>query len=835
MQRFYCNRQYIVHHKENKMSVLEEKSKFEDEKNAQEWYDQGLNFYEGKGEQQDFVEAEECFKKAVESTDHVKEASYYLGKIAEQNGDMNSAQGAIHWYKQSAEQGYDEAQYCLGNIFEKKGKKDNQKNLEAVKWYKKAATQNNHNAQYKLALLYAEYKKIGNKPADREELGLPSYKIAYEKAFGWLMMSASAERLSPEERKLRKSKLEAYRSDSWWTSSTYRLRGIISDWHTISNQNKQGSQDKGDGSREYNFANYYENSVAFEKCDAAALYWYKKSAEKNYGPAKAKLRELFENNNQAVQVNLGSEENYKQGEYYYYGNGLQKNYKLAESYYKKSADLGHIGAQYKLGFLYYKHYDIFESEENPGKTLTKKQGYKKAAEWLKKAATSGHADAQYLYGLLCQKYYIEAGLPNSWKIANEKAYGWFLAAKLSGHKKGSDKERSYSYASWSVHITYRLRGLIAHYRDPKSGEKKGKSEYYLGCAYAYGLVFDQSKSTALHFFKASEKKGYKPATVKIKELEESRKAVRQAELPENKNLSINTTPQLVNSSDSQTELEVKSKRDVPKKTGNKQQVYQHLPKKNVKEKKESWVEDIINVVLKKHAKMAGIRRKKNVTEERIKKLKLQVKLESVLQSGKLKKYLKLFGEDDKLKQKFVEKIAFMVNEQKEFDENNTSDLLRLNLEGVCLNYKFSNDKFFNNFNEKEKLEKECFKIALKLWNGLSLDGKFEKKDAVVLNFYKPILQGFQSLSFSNTESFFVPFERRLMDAVSKEKNVLKEKSPTSEDAKNFYNKIFSLSYQKLYELLQAEEMNGRFVVDELDYPNNKVMQEKQQSFFKRVC
>lgn len=71
-----------------------------------------------------------------------------MGRCYEEGiGVKNNQHQAVYWYEESANQGYDKAQYKLGWCYEngygvkKKDKK------QAIEWYRKAAQQDNHEAK----------------------------------------------------------------------------------------------------------------------------------------------------------------------------------------------------------------------------------------------------------------------------------------------------------------------------------------------------------------------------------------------------------------------------------------------------------------------------------------------------------------------------------------------------------------------------------------------------------------------------------------------------------------------------------------------------------------
>lgn len=61
---------------------------------------------------------------------------------------------AVKWYRNAAEQGYPDAQFALGFMYEN-GKGIEEDDAEAMRWYRKAAEQGNAYAQCNLGAMYA--------------------------------------------------------------------------------------------------------------------------------------------------------------------------------------------------------------------------------------------------------------------------------------------------------------------------------------------------------------------------------------------------------------------------------------------------------------------------------------------------------------------------------------------------------------------------------------------------------------------------------------------------------------------------------------------------------
>ncbi len=82
-------------------------------------------------------------------------AQFYIGKCYKEGyGIDQDINEAIHWYEQSARQGYQSAQYNLAIIY--KNRKDRDK---AIYWYKKSAEQGDREAQFNLARIYKKRRR----------------------------------------------------------------------------------------------------------------------------------------------------------------------------------------------------------------------------------------------------------------------------------------------------------------------------------------------------------------------------------------------------------------------------------------------------------------------------------------------------------------------------------------------------------------------------------------------------------------------------------------------------------------------------------------------------
>ncbi len=108
-----------------------------------------------------------------------------------------------------------------------------------------------------------------------------------------------------------------------------------------------------------------------------------------------------------------SEAQYKLGECYYYGNGVEQDYQKAVEWYEKSAKQGYAKAQNNLGFCYGKGYGVEKNLE-------------KEVEWYMKSAEQGNSIAQRNLG---KCYYYGSGIEKDiekarmlWGKSSEQGY-----------------------------------------------------------------------------------------------------------------------------------------------------------------------------------------------------------------------------------------------------------------------------------------------------------------------------------------------------------------------------------------------------------------------------
>lgn len=131
---------------------------------------------------------------------------------------------------------------------------------------------------------------------------------------------------------------------------------------------------------------------------------------------------------------------YKLGEAYRLGSGVDKDIPRAFKWYGRAAEQGHSGGQYKLGLIY-----------QTGEGI--RQNLKRAAEWYRLASRQGnYAPAQFALGMMS---FLGQGVLQDYV----GAFGWFEKAARQGHPVAQHLLGAMYEEGWAVG-----RNLIEAYK-----------------------------------------------------------------------------------------------------------------------------------------------------------------------------------------------------------------------------------------------------------------------------------------------------------------------------------------------------------------------------------
>lgn len=331
--------------------------------NAEEMYNKGVMYEEGKGVKQDFKEAIKWYRKAVK-VGHVA-SMYKLGYMySSGKGIRKSYVNAVPLYQKAAEAGNVEAMHELAFMYELGiGVKQDYK--KAKSWCQKAAEAGDDRAMHILGDMY--YNGTGVKKDYKESMRwhLKAAKLGHIDAM--YCVAAMYDNGEGEEQDFKKA----------------------AQWY------RKGAE-AGDSEAMYQLGLMLEIGMGIKKNVAEAVRWVRKAAEADNIEAMNYLGFLYEQ-----------------------GTGVKKNYKEAERWYRIAADAGQSDAMYSLGVMYDNGTGVKKNVKEAVRWIRKaaeagnavamdylgimyrygtgvKENVNEAISWFRKAAKAGdeHAVAQ---------------------------------------------------------------------------------------------------------------------------------------------------------------------------------------------------------------------------------------------------------------------------------------------------------------------------------------------------------------------------------------------------------------------------------------------------------
>ncbi|MDP9813300.1 localization factor PodJL [Rhizobium tibeticum] len=143
-------------------------------------------------------------------------------------------------------------------------------------------------------------------------------------------------------------------------------------------------------------ARYSEGRAGITVDPKEAVSWYQLAADKGFAPAEYRLGNIYEK-----------------------GTGIDRDIAKARQYYEQAANQGNASAMHNLAVLY-------------ASGALGQQDYKAAADWFVKAANLGITDSQFNLAILCAR-------GNGVAQDLTESYKWFAIAAKGGDKDASQK------------------------------------------------------------------------------------------------------------------------------------------------------------------------------------------------------------------------------------------------------------------------------------------------------------------------------------------------------------------------------------------------------------
>ena len=242
----------------------------------------------------------------------------------------------------------------------------------------------------------------------------------------------------------------------------------------------------------------HDRGLGFEKSDAEAVKWYRKSAEQGYAIAQNNLGCMYSDGRGVEQSNVEAAKWYRKsaeqgyfhaqfnlGLMYQNGHGVEQSDMEAVKWFRKSAEQGHATAQCNLGWMYESGRGVEQSNVE-------------AVKWYRKAAEQGHATAQCNLGWM---YESGRGVEQS----NVEAVKWYRKAAEQGNSRAQcnlgwmyENGRGVEQSNVEAAKWYR-----------KAAEQgNSRAQYNLGEMYYYGRGVEQSDVEAAKWYHKSAEQGY---------------------------------------------------------------------------------------------------------------------------------------------------------------------------------------------------------------------------------------------------------------------------------------------------------------------------------------
>lgn len=275
---------------------------------------------------------------------------YTAGKCLDELDSRKYNEQILHLYKLAADNGFADAQYSLGRLYEFDMKKSDKAGEIALKYYLQASENGSCLAKYKLASLYEKgkivnqnYQKTANYYQILADEGyihaLFELSRLYEKGLG---VTQSSEKMFM----LRKKAADFGHAECQYLVGLHYLEGLGTeaypakaiDYFKLATGNGASGEEKIKSMAYLQLAQCYDLGNGVPQSTEEAFKFYSKAADLN--------------NEIAL---------YRIGCCYYHGTVVKESKETAFNYFKRAAELKLACAQYWVGYCYYYGYGVEES------------------------------------------------------------------------------------------------------------------------------------------------------------------------------------------------------------------------------------------------------------------------------------------------------------------------------------------------------------------------------------------------------------------------------------------------------------------------------------------
>ena len=244
------------------------------------------------------LNTEEFRKFEQEANQGYPEAQFKLGWMYEEGQGVNQSNiEAVKWYRQAAGQDYPEAQLKLGWMYEE-GQGVNQSNIEATKWYRQAADQGYPEAQFKLGWMYEEGQGVNQNSIEAAKWYRQAADQGHAKSqfiLGWMYTKGQGVARNDIEA----AKWYRQAADQGHLEAQLNLGWMYEEGQGVARNDIEAAKwyrqaaDQGHSEAQFKLGWKYDEGLGVDQSNAEATKWYLKSAKQDNTNAKNMLKYIL--------------------------------------------------------------------------------------------------------------------------------------------------------------------------------------------------------------------------------------------------------------------------------------------------------------------------------------------------------------------------------------------------------------------------------------------------------------------------------------------------------------------------------------------------------------
>ena len=227
---------------------------------------------------------------------------------------------------------------------------------------------------------------------------------------------------------------------------------------------------------------------------AAPMAWYRKAADLGHAGAQYKLGLMYDSTYEAAEWFHKAAAQGHVDAHFELGDLYREGEEAAEAWYRKAAGHGHVAAQYILGRMY---------ASGCGDSIP--QDSAEAVAWFQKAANQGHVGAQFKLG---EMYSCGEGVPPDYDEVHAKlTMTWYLKAADQGHAEAQYNLGRMYESGCEGSVSQDSEQAVASFQKAAS-QGHVKAQFELGHMYFSGGGVPEDDEAAVAWYRKAASQGH---------------------------------------------------------------------------------------------------------------------------------------------------------------------------------------------------------------------------------------------------------------------------------------------------------------------------------------